>query len=216
MNRLFVLFASIVSLSTVSFCSFSGEPTQLDWQDLKPAQAQNQMVLPELSYQQKMILQQIFTLSQYDDPKTNKDLVELKATLRADGLDADGLLTLRAEYIEKQQRAAEAVTSDFDGKNVRIPGFLVPIEFSAPLVATEFLLVPTAGACIHMPPPPANQIVRVSYPQGYEVETVQYPVWVEGVISSHLKTDNVYLVDGDTDVTMGYQLSASSVVNYHE
>jgi hypothetical protein len=66
-----------------------------------------------------------------------------------------------------------------------------------------------------MPPPPANQIVRVSYPEGYKVETVQYPVWVEGVISSKLTTDNVYLVDGDTDVTMGYDMNASLVVNYH-
>ncbi|MCL9775669.1 DUF3299 domain-containing protein [Vibrio methylphosphonaticus] len=216
MNRLFVLFASMISLSAVSFCSFSSEPTQLDWQDLKPAQVENQMVLPELSYQQKMILQQILTLSQFDDPETKKDLLELKATLKADGLNADGLLKLRAEYIQNEQRVAQAVTSDFDGQNVKIPGFLVPIEFSAPLVATEFLLVPTAGACIHLPPPAANQIVRVSYPQGYEVDTVQYPVWVEGVISSNLKTDNVYLVDGDADVTMGYQLNASSVVDYHE
>nr|PMI22221.1 hypothetical protein BCU50_11845 [Vibrio sp. 10N.286.46.E10]PMI99611.1 hypothetical protein BCU34_15105 [Vibrio sp. 10N.286.45.E10] len=66
-----------------------------------------------------------------------------------------------------------------------------------------------------MPPPPANQIVRVSYPEGYKVETVQYPVWVEGVISSKLTTDNVYLVDGDTDLTMGYDMNASLVVNYH-
>ncbi|MGR5355091.1 DUF3299 domain-containing protein [Vibrio chagasii] len=135
--------------------------------------------------------------------------------LTSEGLGADELMKLRSKYIANQQRASEALTQDFDGKKVRIPGFLVPIAFSAPLVATEFLLVPTAGACIHMPPPPANQIVRVSYPEGYKVETVQYPVWVEGVISSKLTTDNVYLVDGDTDVTMGYDMNASLVVNYH-
>ncbi|PHX08381.1 hypothetical protein VSPL_03760 [Vibrio splendidus] len=210
LNRLIALFVSIVS-----FGSFASEPTELDWKDLRPVHAQNQVVLPEISYQQKLILQQIFTLSQYDDPKSNEELVALKETLKSEGLDADELLKLRSEYIVNQQRAAETVTHDFDGKSVRIPGFLVPIEFSAPLVATEFLLVPTAGACIHMPPPPANQIVRVSYPEGYKVETVQYPVWVEGVISSKLTTDNVYLVDGDTDVTMGYKLNASMVVNYH-
>ncbi|WP_060981004.1 DUF3299 domain-containing protein [Vibrio splendidus] len=210
MNRLIALFVSIVS-----FGSLASEPTELDWKDLRPVHAQNQIVLPEISYQQKLILQQIFTLSQYDDPKSNEKLTALKETLKSEGFDADELLKLRSEYIVNQQRAAETVTHDFDGKSVRIPGFLVPIEFSAPLVATEFLLVPTAGACIHMPPPPANQIVRVSYPEGYKVETVQYPVWVEGVISSKLTTDNVYLVDGDTDVTMGYKLNASMVVNYH-
>ncbi len=65
-----------------------------------------------------------------------------------------------------------------------------------------------------MPPPPANQIVRVSYPEGYEMRTVQYPVWVEGTISSELKTENVYIVDGASDITMGYTLSASKVVDY--
>jgi len=67
-------------------------------------------------------------------------------------------------------------------------------------LATEFLLVPTAGACIHLPPA-ANQIVNISYPEGDKVETVQHPAWVEGVISSKLTTNNVYLVNGD--LTMG-------------
>ena len=66
--------------------------------------------------------------------------------------------------------------------------------------ATEFLSVPTAGACIHLPPP-ATQIVNISYPEGDKVETVQHPAWVEGVISSKLTTNNVYLVNGD--LTMG-------------
>ncbi|CAH6828795.1 conserved hypothetical protein [Vibrio chagasii] len=210
MNRFITLFVSIVS-----FGSLASEPTELDWKDLRPVHAQNQIVLPEISYQQKLTLQKIFTLNQYNDPKSNDELATLKETLKSEGLDADELLKLRSEYIANQQRASETVTQDFDGKKVRIPGFLVPIAFSEPLVATEFLLVPTAGACIHMPPPPANQIVRVSYPEGYKVETVQYPVWVEGVISSKLTTDNVYLVDGDTDVTMGYDMNASLVVNYH-
>jgi hypothetical protein len=199
----------------ISFSVFSKEMKLLEWKDLTPSLPHNQIVLPELSYQQRLTLQDVFTLSRYNDSKSQNQLAELKQTLKAEGLDADELLRLRAEYIEQQQRAAETVTAEFDGQAVRIPGFLVPIEFSSPLVATDFLLVPTAGACIHMPPPPANQIVRVSYPNGYKVETVQYPVWVEGVISSNLETDNVYLVDGETDVTMGYTLTASSVENYH-
>lgn len=210
MNRLFILMISIAS-----FGSFAGEATQLDWQDLRPEPISSQVTLPEITYQQRQTLQQIFTLSQYNDSESANKIIALKEKLKSEGLDADELFKLRQQYIESQQRAAQTVTTHYDGQRVRIPGFLVPIEFSAPLVATEFLLVPTAGACIHMPPPPANQIVRVSYPKGYQVETVQYPVWVEGVISSKLETSSVYLVDGDTDLTMGYNLTASMVVNYH-
>ncbi|WP_221073720.1 DUF3299 domain-containing protein [Agarivorans aestuarii] len=207
------LIAAVLFL--VSFSSLSGELILLGWKDLKPEPVPNQFVLPELSYQQRQLLQEVFTLNQYDDAESAAKLTVLKNDLKADGLDADELLMLREKYIEVQRLASETIISDFDGEKVRIPGFLVPIEFSAPLVATDFLLVPYAGACIHMPPPPANQIVLVSYPAGYKVETVQYPVWVEGVISSKLTTDNVYLVDGETDVTMGYSMNASSVVNYH-
>ncbi len=42
-----------------------------------------------------------------------------------------------------------------DGADVRISGYIVPLEDGMDQ-ATEFLLVPTNGACIHMPPPPPN------------------------------------------------------------
>jgi len=47
-----------------------------------------------------------------------------------------------------------------DGLQVRLAGFAVPLEGNA-LGMTEFLLVPYYGACIHSPPPPANQVVWV-------------------------------------------------------
>ena len=49
-----------------------------------------------------------------------------------------------------------------DGKLVKIPGYMVPLEDDSEVVS-EFLLVPYVGACIHTPPPPPNQIVQVKY-----------------------------------------------------
>ena len=51
------------------------------------------------------------------------------------------------------------------GKTVRIPGFTVPLEDFASS-ATEFLLVPYVGACVHTPPPPPNQLVYVEMDEG--------------------------------------------------
>ena len=48
-----------------------------------------------------------------------------------------------------------------NGRNVRLPGYVVPLEATAGALK-EFLLVPYFGACIHTPPPPANQIVHVT------------------------------------------------------
>ena len=44
---------------------------------------------------------------------------------------------------------------------VRIAGFVAPLDFLGGDQLSEFLLVPYFGACIHVPPPPANQIVYV-------------------------------------------------------
>lgn len=70
-----------------------------------------------------------------------------------------------------------------DNTRVKLPGYLVPLEEVA-AGHTEFLLVPYFGACIHTPPPPANQIVLVvpAKPAGgfRSMDTV----WVSGVLKT--------------------------------
>jgi len=63
------------------------------------------------------------------------------------------------------------------GKKVKIPGFMVPLEDNQKKV-TEFLLVPTPQACIHVPAPPPNQMVYVKMKEG--VEAAFGPIWVYG------------------------------------
>lgn len=53
-----------------------------------------------------------------------------------------------------------AVRAELDGQRVRIPGYMTPLSFDEAEVS-RFLLVPYVGACVHVPPPPANQIVYV-------------------------------------------------------
>ena len=48
-----------------------------------------------------------------------------------------------------------------DGATVRLPGFIIPLDARRDGVLDEFLLVPYFGACIHVPPPPPNQLVYV-------------------------------------------------------
>ena len=68
-----------------------------------------------------------------------------------------------------------------DGKRVHIGGYVVPLDFDATRVK-EFLLVPFVGACIHVPPPPANQIIYVKVEQGFDVQGTFDPVWVTGTL----------------------------------
>ncbi len=70
-----------------------------------------------------------------------------------------------------------------DGKLVRIPGFIVPLDDFAEEV-TEFLLVPYYGACVHVPPPPPNQMVYVKLAGGKRTRMVWWdPVWIEGTLN---------------------------------
>jgi len=74
---------------------------------------------------------------------------------------------------------------------VRIPGFIAPLNYTEDLI-TEFLLVPYFGACIHTPPPPANQTVLVTTAEGYGItlEDSYSPVWVMGKLGTEtINTD---------------------------
>ena len=82
------------------------------------------------------------------------------------GIAIDALLAKRDETAKSGDQKGVASTS-LNGKLVRMPGYLLPIEFAGNRV-TEFLLVPWVGACIHTPPPPPNQIVYVKADKPYE------------------------------------------------
>ena len=86
----------------------------------------------------------------------------------------------------QQALVSTRVIPEMDGQAVRIPGFVVPLEFDDQQVITEFFLVPYFGACIHTPPPPPNQIIYVSAPRGLTLEFLSYPFWISGIISTAL------------------------------
>src|SRR6185295_3469349 len=141
--------------------------------------------------------------------------MEREATekLKKMGLDADALLTKRAEVAEKQQALAGAVNTSLDGKLVRVPGYMLPLEFSGKQV-TEFLLVPWVGACIHTPPPQPNQIVHVKSDKPIEVKGMFDAVWVTGHIAATAARKSVYITDGTTEIDVGYSIRASEVEPY--
>ena len=75
------------------------------------------------------------------------------------------------------------VLESLNGKLVKVPGFVVPLEGSA-THTKEFLLVPYFGACIHVPPPPSNQIVHVTFTEGVPIDSLYDAVWITGTITT--------------------------------
>lgn len=74
------------------------------------------------------------------------------------------------------------VVKELDGERVRVPGFVLPFEYTASGEITEFLLVPYFGACIHTPPPPPNQIVYVTAEKPVPLGEQWEPIWATGVL----------------------------------
>ena len=100
------------------------------------------------------------------------------------------------------------VRSEYDGQDVSLPGFIVPLEYDEDQEVTEFFLVPYFGACIHVPPPPPNQIVYVSFPEGIAVESIQEPFVVDGRLSTGITSNDVALA--------AYRIEAAGVRLYEE
>jgi hypothetical protein len=98
--------------------------------------------------------------------------------------------------------APAPVVEELDGKRVRIGGYVVPLDFDATNVK-EFLLVPFVGACIHVPPPPANQIIYVKAEHGFDVQGSFDAVYVTGTLKV------MWTPTGLADT--GYSIRAESV-----
>ena len=93
------------------------------------------------------------------------------------------------------------------GQTVRLPGYLVPLEETKDGLK-EFLLVPYFGACIHSPPPPANQIVHVLPKAPAKGLRSMDTVWVTGVLTG-TRTDSYMGMSG-------YRIEATQVTPYAE
>jgi hypothetical protein len=93
------------------------------------------------------------------------------------------------------------------GAKVRLPGFAIPLENKGGKVS-EFLLVPYFGACIHSPPPPANQIIHVVTKKPVSNLNSMDAVWVSGTMS--LQYANTPWGSA------GYRLTADKIVPYEE
>ncbi len=94
-----------------------------------------------------------------------------------------------------------------NGKKIRIAGFALPLERQGDKV-TEFLLVPYFGACIHTPPPPANQIIHAKSAKPLSGVKMMVPLWTYGTLT---------VQRGETTWGVaGYRLTVDKIAPYQE
>ena len=146
--------------------------------------------------------------------ETLKKIEETEKKLTAEGVDIEGLLAQREAITELRRERAEAVVDSLNGLYIRMIGYLLPLDFDGKK-GVEFLLVPWVGACIHTPPPPQNQIVYIKFDKGYETSSLYTPVWVEGTLRTESLTKELFLVDGKSNINLGYSMRPKSIEKYN-
>lgn len=156
--------------------AWAGEPRTLEWPQLIPPGAP--VIEPQLK--------PLHNLS---------DLSNLGDALAAEAAPA-----------AHQQVPDAPVVKALDGQQVKLPGYIVPLEVGEDGRTTEFLLVPYYGACIHVPPPPSNQIVHVVSEIGIKVEELYQPYWIEGPM--RVQSSSSELAEA------GYQMEAEKIYAY--
>ena len=111
------------------------------------------------------------------------------------------------EAMEKVREAWDhaPIEPKLNGKMIRIAGFVVPLEQVGDKIS-EFLLVPYFGACIHVPPPPANQVIYVTTDKPLSHVGSMDAIWVNG----ELHTDNLQTQMGQS----GYRMKANFIERY--
>ena len=148
----------------------SAEPTDLTWEDLMPEgeEARLEALYTEFyeEFEQRMLADQ-------------QSLADIGSDTDVSALVEEGSANDTME-----QLGTFNVVEELDGMRVRLPGYVVPFDFSADARHGEFLLVPYFGACLHTPPPPPNQMLFVKADPAAEIDNIYEPVWLEGTLST--------------------------------
>lgn len=111
------------------------------------------------------------------------------------------------DFMKSMQRKGGFINSKLNKKKIKLAGYVTPLSFDGDKV-TEFLFVPYKGACIHVPPPPANQIIYVKSAEGLGTDDLYFPVWIIGV----LRANSVSTVMAE----VGYSIEKATVLPYKQ
>lgn len=191
------------------------DPRLAAWDALAPAVEPYDDPFLEMTLDQKRDLRDILRASEADgagagSPALGHRAQAARARLDAAGLDAEYLLDQRLVVMERRREEATGVTSTFLDSPILIDGYVLPLAWEGERVI-EFLLVPWVGACIHTPPPPPNQIVHVSYPEGLALEQRFQAVRLEGTLRHRPAEHALFLIDGSRQIPASYALEVAAI-----
>ncbi|MEM1162702.1 MAG: DUF3299 domain-containing protein [Pseudomonadota bacterium] len=220
MIRRLILAAVMVFLGGIAALAKADDFKLINWDDLipdapqivNPFDALEPETQEDLSYVIRTRLDLRMDFIDEDSEEVLKS-AEIEAKLTEQGVDVDefeqNLIALEQEII----RRGAMVSTELEGRIVRMPGYALPLELNEDGVS-EFLLVPYVGACIHVPPPPPNQMVYVTLSEPYQMTSLYDPVWITGPIRAEASSRMLTFVDGTAPVETGYAIDSLRIEPY--
>ncbi|HFB2048884.1 MAG: DUF3299 domain-containing protein [Hyphomicrobiaceae bacterium] len=223
-SKFVILYFVIAIIALISFTTKSALPIErIDWANLVPAMPPIIDPLNGLTQDQRFDIETISwarslkgkDIELVQNQQGIKDAKIYEERFKRAGIDVDKILIRYKDWIKEVEARQKLINKNLDGKEIRMPGYLLPLEFSED-GETDFLLVPYVGACIHVPPPPANQIVFVRLSSKFRVTDLYTAVWITGIMKTKPSNKVLYFVDGSADISIGYYLNGTTVVSYKE
>ncbi len=210
----------IIFLLLTSSNAFADNPQILGWEDLVPKQAPLENPLSHLDTELRLDIEYLASIrywqktGQISEVDTEYEYgIELEHKLKKSKVDFEPLITKYDAFLDEIEHRNKLVVSSLEAKLVRIPGYALPLETSGAAI-TEFLLVPTIGACIHTPVPPANQMVFVHFSKARELKGLFEPVWVTGRMKIEQQKRSVVYSDGEGGVESAYTIQGANIEPY--
>lgn len=208
-----ILVIALSGLLASKSVSLAAEPPRIDWNDLIPAfeplpnplDNVDMSVRFDIAYAGQV---RADIAKGAIDPHgaEARNANTIAKSIEAQGYDIEPLIEDYLAFSQEIGRRSSGLVDDLLGKRITLPGYALPLEMS-PEGVQEFLLVPYVGACIHVPPPPPNQMVYVTSEEAVQFEGLFQAVQVTGLLTSEQSNRSLSFVDGSDDVTTGYTLT---------
>lgn len=220
MKRVLSAFLAVCAVFSICVISAAAATTQIKWEDLVPKFDVLEDPLASLTADQAIdfdIMAAVRQLGNIERTPENavafEDAKKSETALRKQGINVEAVYEKYLAWQAEKDKQDNTLVQELDGKTVRIAGYLLPLEFSEN-GTSEFLLVPYVGACIHVPPPPPNQLVFVKLKKTFKADELYAPVYITGKIAAKRTNQRLALADGASSVPVGYSLDGQTVEPY--
>jgi len=219
-----ILCAALAAFTLVTMASGYAQAVQkIEWRNLLPELPPLKDPLANLTQDQRFDIETIAWARDLKDEDLElvqnqqgiKDAKTYEALFAKNGINVDDLLEKYKKWQVDVEKRDNKVNTSLNGKEIRMPGYLLPLGFSED-GDTDFLLVPYVGACIHVPPPPPNQIVFVRLSNKFKVDDYYTAVWITGTLKTKASSKELSLIDGTADISVGYHLDGTTIIPYEE